>query len=112
MKPFASFVLFMTCSWLVSCALSIPARDISVIRSGKSFNRLGEYLISPGDSLGITVLGEASLTGVFSVSQKGFLSLPIVGEFRAAGYSTTDLTKRLKTRLRAVLRGHETKPRR
>lgn len=97
--------LFLVCIVILqSCVSSLPAEDIGQIRSGKSFNRLGEYVIGPGDTLQILVQNEESLTGTFVVSPQGSLKLPIVGEVPASGKSTKDLAINLRQRLRRYVK--------
>ena len=48
-----------------------------------------EYLIRPGDTLGVTVLGEPELTRRVVVSPQGSLTLPLINEVQVANMSTT-----------------------
>ncbi|HEY6126410.1 MAG TPA: polysaccharide biosynthesis/export family protein [Steroidobacteraceae bacterium] len=57
------------------------------------------YLLGPGDSLRITVFGEADLSGTFKISDNGALVMPLVGQVSAAGLSVPELQKRLVTQL-------------
>jgi polysaccharide export outer membrane protein len=59
----------------------------------------GVYLLGPGDSLRITVFGEADLSGTFKIADNGALVMPLVGQVSAAGLSVPDLQKRLVNQL-------------
>ena len=50
-----------------------------------------EYVLGPGDRLRLTVFGESDLSGEFAVDGAGFIRLPLVGEVRAAGYTSQQL---------------------
>jgi hypothetical protein len=50
-----------------------------------------EYVLGPGDKLKLTVFGEADLSGDFTIDGAGFVRLPLVGEVRAAGYTSQQL---------------------
>ena len=50
-----------------------------------------EYVLGPGDRLRLTVFGESDLSGEFTVDGSGFVRLPLVGEVRAAGYTSQQL---------------------
>jgi polysaccharide export outer membrane protein len=50
-----------------------------------------EYVLGPGDKLKLTVFGEADLSGDFVIDGAGFIRLPLVGEVRAAGYTSQQL---------------------
>ena len=50
-----------------------------------------EYTLGPGDKLKLTVFGETDLSGDFTVDGAGFVRLPLVGEVRAAGYTSQQL---------------------
>ncbi|HSS12776.1 MAG TPA: polysaccharide biosynthesis/export family protein [Rhizomicrobium sp.] len=50
-----------------------------------------EYVLGPGDKLKLTVFGESDLSGDFTIDGAGFIRLPLVGEVRAAGYTSQQL---------------------
>jgi protein involved in polysaccharide export with SLBB domain len=50
-----------------------------------------EYVLGPGDKLRLTVFGESDLSGEFVIDGAGFVRLPLVGEVRAAGYTSQQL---------------------
>ena len=104
MKKTVSLAVYCIFFLNVSCAFTYPAKDIDEIKSGKSFNRLGEFIISPGDTLNIITPGEQQMTGSFMVSPSGYLKLPLVGEVRATGISAADLGKKLTTRLKSYVK--------
>ena len=95
---------FLVFCLIQGCTLTIPARDLSKIRPGKSYNRLGEYILGPGDSVSVVVLGEDTVTGAYTVSPKGTISMPLVGEFKVLGQSTVEVTKNLTALLKKYLR--------
>jgi polysaccharide export outer membrane protein len=55
----------------------------------------GAYLLGAGDTLRITVFGEADLSGTFKISDNGTLVMPLVGQVPAQGLSVPALQKRL-----------------
>jgi polysaccharide export outer membrane protein len=57
------------------------------------------YLLGAGDSLRITVFGEADLSGTFRISDNGAVVMPLVGQVSAAGLSVPELQKRLVNQL-------------
>ena len=46
-----------------------------------------DYQLGSGDKVRVTVYGETSLSGEFFVTGSGMVSLPLIGEVRAAGLS-------------------------
>ena len=50
-----------------------------------------EYTLGPGDKLKLTVFGETDLSGDFTIDGAGYIRLPLVGEVRAAGYTSQQL---------------------
>jgi protein involved in polysaccharide export with SLBB domain len=44
-----------------------------------------DYLLGPSDKVRVTVYGEPSLSGEFFVTGAGLVSLPLIGEVKAAG---------------------------
>jgi polysaccharide export outer membrane protein len=55
-----------------------------------------EYSVGPGDVLHVAVLGQAELTGDFSVGAGGALKLPFVGEVPVAGLATPAIEERIR----------------
>ena len=59
-----------------------------------------EYQIKPGDTLGVTVLGEPDLTKRVIVSTEGSVTLPLVNEVKVTGMTTIqaaeEITKQFK----------------
>lgn len=65
---------------------------------------LQEYLLVPGDTVDIQVLGEADLTRSVTIRPDGKINLPLVGDVVAAGLMPTQLGERITSGLRAYLR--------
>lgn len=59
----------------------------------------GAYRFGPGDKLRVTVFGAEDLSGEFSVGDNGAVSMPLIGEVKATGFTTQDLASDLQTRL-------------
>jgi protein involved in polysaccharide export with SLBB domain len=60
-----------------------------------------EYVLSPNDKLKITVFGEEDLSGEFVVDATGNVSIPLIGEVRAAGTSLRAFQRNIEAQLRA-----------
>ncbi len=63
-----------------------------------------DYLLNPGDSVDITVLGEPDLTRTAVLRPDGKINLPLIGDVAAAGLTPVQLGERITTALRAFLR--------
>jgi protein involved in polysaccharide export with SLBB domain len=50
-----------------------------------------DYALGPGDKLRLTVFGETDLSGEFTIDGSGFARLPLIGQVRAAGYTSQQL---------------------
>ncbi len=50
-----------------------------------------DYVLGPGDKLRLTVFGETDLSGEFVIDGSGFARLPLIGQVRAAGYTSQQL---------------------
>jgi polysaccharide export outer membrane protein len=59
-----------------------------------------DYLLSSNDKLKITVFGEDDLSGQFVVDASGNISMPLIGEVRAAGLSLRVLQRNIEGKLR------------
>ena len=60
-----------------------------------------EYRLGSGDTLQITVFGEADLTGSYPVSASGGVDMPLIGTVRASGLTVPQLQQQLVKRLDA-----------
>lgn len=58
-----------------------------------------EYVLDVGDKLRITVFGEEDLSGEFEISSTGAVSLPLIGEVRAARKTIAGLQAEVVNRL-------------
>jgi polysaccharide export outer membrane protein len=54
-----------------------------------------DYEIGPGDVLKVVVLGQAEMTGSFTVGPEGMVSFPILGKIKAAENTTLELERKL-----------------
>lgn len=50
-----------------------------------------DYVLGPGDKIRLTVFGETDLSGEFTIDGSGFARLPLIGQLRAAGYTSQQL---------------------
>ncbi len=57
------------------------------------------YEIGPGDVLKVVVLGQAAMTGSFSVDPEGMVNFPILGKIKASQHTTLELERKITTLL-------------
>lgn len=97
-NPIAIVMALALC--LSACAQRgpIPSGPSMISQSGSSAAD-PVYRLSPGDKLKVTTFGEPALTGTFEVSAGGAVSLPLIGEVRAAGLSPGEFQKSVVTAL-------------
>jgi polysaccharide export outer membrane protein len=69
--------------------------------------RGGEYVIGVADELVVSVWRNRDLDTSMPVRPDGNITLPLVGDVRAAGRSPSDLTRAIRDRLRAFVREEE-----
>ncbi|RYG15699.1 MAG: polysaccharide export protein [Caulobacteraceae bacterium] len=67
-----------------------------------------EYQLGVADKVRVTVFGEEALTGEFLVGGNGKISLPLIGETRAAGLTISEFQDEISDALR---QGYITQPR-
>jgi polysaccharide export outer membrane protein len=58
-----------------------------------------DYEIGPGDVLRIAVLGQAEMSGDFTVDSEGMLPFPVLGKIKASEHSAKELERKLTTLL-------------
>ena len=62
------------------------------------------YHIGVGDTLSVTVWEEPKLNGIFTVLPDGMITMPLLGTFRAAGYTSESLSRHIARRMSAIFR--------
>jgi len=88
---------------LAALALALP---IAACSSGSSLPTLGAntvelsgYTLGPGDQLNIKVVGAEDLTGDYPVTDSGTVSIPLIGDVKAAGLTRVQLEKEISQKL-------------
>jgi polysaccharide export outer membrane protein len=61
----------------------------------------GPYLLDSGDRLRIFVYGHPNLSRLYNVDQQGMVSVPLIGDVRARGRTTSTLGRAIAARLAA-----------
>ncbi len=69
--------------------------------------RKSEYQVGPLDQLSIMVWNNKELSAEVTVRPDGIITLPLIGDVKAAGRTTTDLQKELVTRYAAFIHSEE-----
>jgi polysaccharide export outer membrane protein len=59
----------------------------------------GDYLLGSSDKVRVTVYGEPTLSGEFFVTGSGVVSLPLIGEVKAAGLSLSQFQQAVQASL-------------
>ena len=63
----------------------------------------GPYMLGPGDRIRLKVYDDSNLTGEYEVNNAGHVSIPLVGQVRASGSTTTQLEKTIADRMRGKI---------
>jgi polysaccharide biosynthesis/export protein len=58
------------------------------------------YRLAPNDKLKITVFGAEDMSGDFAVNDAGNVSMPLVGDIKAAGLTPAEFARAIESRLR------------
>ncbi len=61
--------------------------------------RSGDYEIGPADVLKVIVIGQAQMTGDFTVDPDGMVNFPILGKIKASEHTTLELERKITTLL-------------
>jgi len=85
---------------LGGCAHTVPYYDYS----REPDPRKDEFRLGPSDVLQVTVWHNPDLTGPAIVRPDGTISLPLIGDLKAAGRTTAELRTEISQRLRAFIK--------
>jgi polysaccharide export outer membrane protein len=67
--------------------------------SPRSGGRENDYRLGANDRLRITVFGQPTLTGEYTLDGNGSLAFPLIGEVKADGMTTNELQRAIATKL-------------
>lgn len=63
-----------------------------------------DYVLTPGDSVDVSVFGEPSVSRTVTIRPDGKITLPLIGEIEAAGLTPPQLADRITTALKTYLK--------
>ena len=63
----------------------------------------GPYLLGPGDKVRLKFYDDANLNEEYEVNSAGFVSIPLVGEVKASGLTTSQLEKTIARRMKGKI---------
>jgi polysaccharide export outer membrane protein len=72
---------------------------LGTVQSAEQGSRAADYEIGPADVLKVVVIGQAQMTGDFSVDPEGMVNFPILGKIKAAQHTTLELERKVTTLL-------------
>jgi protein involved in polysaccharide export with SLBB domain len=89
-------VLGVVIALMLAPALASAAEPdaVAVVRA------IPEYHLGSGDKIRVITFGEEALTGEFSIGGSGMVSLPLIGEVRAAGLSVSEFQGQVEAKLK------------
>ena len=90
----------MLASMATSCARGVMASGVPADGDTAATRVIEDYRLGVADKVRVTVFGEAALTGEFLVGGNGKISLPLIGETRAAGLTIGEFQDEVATALR------------
>ena len=89
--------MLLSLGWLAACS----GNGVPECKGGVPPNTgLSGYRLGPADQVQVTIFRQADMSGQFAIDGEGFLSLPLVGEFKAGGLTTRALEDQIEARLK------------
>lgn len=92
-------MIFFASGAFAQAASDVSSGAISIAAIAGAPAQDDGYKLGSGDKLHITVFGEMDLTRDYEVDGTGLVSFPFIGQIRAAGLSSREFEKALKTKL-------------
>jgi len=99
-------VALVLIGWGCSCATTTPRYDYAV----EPDPRKQEYVVGASDVLRVNVWHNIDLTGDVVVRPDGTISLPLIGEVRAAGRTANDIKVEIAQKLSAYIKDQQQAP--
>lgn len=95
------FSLVMAAFGVVTALLLAPSLAVAEESDAVAVVRtIPEYRMGSGDKIRVITFGEEALTGEFSIGGSGMVSLPLIGEVKAAGLSVPEFQSQVETKLK------------
>ena len=82
----------------------IPLRELT---SGNTFTATGEYVLGPGDRVGLRIFGNTAsvpVDGEYTVSPSGDIGLPLAGFVGANGLTLSELNNQISMQLKPYIK--------
>lgn len=77
----------------------LPSQTNAKAAPAAASHGVRDYVLGVGDKLRLKVFGEDNLSGEFQVSSTGLVSLPLIGDVRAAGLTVSQLQSAITSKL-------------
>ena len=112
-KSIHIFIPILTSFLMIGCSGGVinPSDQVSSIGLNSNNHvqeritqRANVYRLGPGDKLNVVVDGVKDHSGEFDVSGNGQVSVPFVGQVKAAGHTLKEFEEQLKTKLKEYIR--------
>lgn len=102
---FRSFMCLLFAIMLAGCSAtgqpqSESAELASYARAVPVRGSDGPYLLGPGDHVHIRAYDDTNLTGDYEVNSAGYVSVPLIGQIKAAGLTTHQLENAIVARMK------------
>jgi polysaccharide export outer membrane protein len=66
----------------------------------------GAYVLGPGDRLRIKSYGDDEVSGEYEINSAGFVAIPLIGDVRAAGMTTSKLEQAISSKMKGSIATH------
>lgn len=98
-RPAVAVLLATVFLWGCAQGASLDATTAGPVQDSAS--TLAEYRMGVADKVRVTVFGEEALSGDFQVGANGSIALPLIGEVRASGLTTSEIQLTIASELAA-----------
>lgn len=88
---------------LAACSARSQTAEFSSYGPPSTRGPAGPYILGPGDKVRIKVYDDANVSGDYEVNSAGFVSVPLVGQVKAAGSTTHQLEQTLVSRMKGKI---------
>ena len=72
-------------------------------QSGPLRHSAGPYLLGPDDRVRIKAYNDDAVSGEYAVSSSGYVSIPLIGDIKAAGLTTSGLEREIVGRMKGKI---------
>jgi len=95
---------FVSYQWWIRLPALFALLALGLVHADITKAQSFEYRLGPGDRIQVAVFGRSDLSGIYTIRNSGFLSLPIAGEINTSNLTLSELEMEVGNRYSVLMK--------